>query len=93
MPFSDTNIKAATLRKRKQRERERIKRENNRFRKQRDRELKSKLKKILDYSANKSRMLKNSGAKKNLAIKYQRNFIKRPISSYRLKTRCTSTVL
>ena len=56
----DSCVKAATLRKRNQRERQRIKRENARIRKQRERELKSKLNKL-----NELKRRKKSEAQKN----------------------------
>ena len=66
----DSCVKAATLRKRNQRERQRIKRENARIRKQRERELKSKLNKL-----NELKRRKKSEAQKKWRQKKRNNQI------------------
>ena len=66
----DSCVKAATLRKRNQRERQRIKRENARIRKQRERELKSKLNQL-----NELKRRKKSEAQKKWRQKKRNNQI------------------
>ena len=87
----DSCVKAATLRKRNQRERQRIKRENARIRKQRERELKSKLNKLNELKRRKKSEAQKSGARKKETIKY-RTLLRKTII-FPLKTKCKKVEL